>query len=280
MSWQATAWVIEKSKHKGSALLTLLCIANCANESGANAFPGMPRLARDTRMSLRQVSRIIEKLEASGELAVERREGRNHHYSLPLMAPDKLTGVQKPKTPDISAPTPDILTATPDIAVSSDPSVRSVSKNDQRSRARGYKQEPKPPEPKFLYPPPDFEITNSLYVWLAENCFSFTDAELSEATAAWRESRESKPNHFARTLPMWQADWQKFIRVYWNIRQQRNGNGHKKSEQEYTGPVKSKPNPIAENCPDCRGMGNIRFEIDGIWYAKPCKHERSGVAAA
>lgn len=59
-----------------------------------------------------------------------------------------------------------------------------------------------------------------------------------------------------------------------------NGNGHKKPEQEYTGPVKSTPNPKAENCPDCRGMGNVRFEIDGIWYAKPCKHERSGVVAA
>ena len=164
--------------------------------------------------------------------------------------------------------------------ISPDPLV-DPSEIRQRSRARGYKQEPKPPEPKFLYPPPDFEITNSLYVWLAENCFSFTEVELREANTAWRESRESKPNHFARTLPMWQADWKKFIRVYWNIRQQRNGNGHKKqSEQEYTGPVKSKPNPKAENCPDCRGMGNIRFEIEGIWYAKPCKHEGNGVAAA
>lgn len=59
-----------------------------------------------------------------------------------------------------------------------------------------------------------------------------------------------------------------------------NHNGNKRGEQEYTGPVKSVPNPKLENCPDCRGMGNIRFERDGIWYAKPCKHERSGVAAA
>lgn len=112
-----------------------------------------------------------------------------------------------------------------------DPLVDPLEIRETRSRARGYKQEPKPPEPKFLYPPPDFEITNSLYVWLAENCFSFTDAELSEANAAWLESRESKPNHFARTLPMWQADWKKFIRVYWNIRQQRNGNGNGHHEQ-------------------------------------------------
>jgi hypothetical protein len=59
-----------------------------------------------------------------------------------------------------------------------------------------------------------------------------------------------------------------------------NGNGYSKGNQEYTGPVKSKPDPRIENCPDCRGMLNIQFEIDGVKYAKPCKHERSGVVAA
>lgn len=149
------------------------------------------------------------------------------------------------------------------------------------ARARGYKQPSKQSEPKSLYPPPDFEITDALYLWLAEMCFSFSEPELAEATQAWHESRNSEPYTRARTLAMWQADWQKFIRVYWNIRQQRNGNGHKNgNEQPYTGPVRTKPDLKLQNCPDCRGMGNVMIEVDGRQYAKVCKHERSGVVAA
>lgn len=146
MSWQATAWVIEKSAHKGSALLTMLCIANCANEAGTDAFPGLPRLAKDTRMSVRQVSRIIEKLESSGELDVRRIDGRNHHYSFPQMTPDKMSRVRKEKTPDISATPRTFSAPTQDIAMSSDPSVRSISKNGQGAQAIARPRIPGSPE--------------------------------------------------------------------------------------------------------------------------------------
>ena len=285
MSWQATAWVIEHSKHKGSALLTLLCIANCSNESGTDAFPGIPRLARDTRMSLRQVARIIDKLEESGELKVARKEGRSHHYSFPLMTPDKMSGVKKRQTPDIPAPTPDILTATPDIAMSPDPSVRSVSKNSHtpRERAKGYKQELKPPEEKTQLPPPDFEVTPDLKLWLAEMQIAFPPPRIDEITVQWRMACEAEGVGRFRNLTNWQAKWKKYVYWTWTNRNGHsngNGNGHKKFEQQYTGPVKSKPNPKLENCPDCNGMGNVRFQVDGIWYAKPCNHERSEVAVA
>lgn len=111
MSWQATSWVIERSKHKGSALLTLLCIANCANGNGTHARPGMSRLAKDTRMSRRQVVRIVEKLEASGEIAIRKSEGVENSYSLPLMVGtgDKMTRVENATTRDtIMSPTRDI----------------------------------------------------------------------------------------------------------------------------------------------------------------------------
>lgn len=155
---------------------------------------------------------------------------------------------------------------------------------ESRARGGGYKQPPKPIEEKYLYPPPDFQVSEILYLWLAEMCFVFSDTELVDATNAWRESRASKPNHFARTLPMWQADWQKFIRAYWQIRQRdkarSNGNGNGKyHEQPYTGPVKSKPDPVKENCQRCRGMGTYLKKIDGIDYAFNCNHQGQGVAA-
>lgn len=135
MSWQATHWVIENSTHKGSALLTLLCIANCANEDGSDCWPSKERLSRDTRLSQRQLSKIINMLEASGELGVKRSVGRvPNHYFLPLMCTknngDKMTGLTK-QTPSTKAPNPVISRLNPVIASSPDPSVEQ-SKNDQR----------------------------------------------------------------------------------------------------------------------------------------------------
>ena len=60
-----------------------------------------------------------------------------------------------------------------------------------------------------------------------------------------------------------------------------NGNGHKKPEQEYTGPVKSVPDPIKENCETCFGTGTIkRRDAHGYEYAEICKHRGNGVAVA
>jgi hypothetical protein len=150
MSWQATAWVIEHSKHKGSNLLTLLCIANCANEDGSDCWPSKERLAKDTRMSSRQLNRIIDKLEASGELIVRRSPGRlANHYALPLMKPnpDKMSRLGQSPNPDILTPNPDILDANPDIAMSHDPSVRTINKNSHREMV-------KPKRPQTVLTPP------------------------------------------------------------------------------------------------------------------------------
>lgn len=95
-----------------------------------------------------------------------------------------------------------------------------------RARGKGYKTEPKPIEEKTLYPPADFQITELLYLWLAEMCLPFSDDELRTATQAWHESRGAEPYTKGRTLVMWENDWKKFIRAYWEIRQRKNGNGY------------------------------------------------------
>lgn len=127
MSWQATNWVIQNSQHKGSALLVMLCIANCANEDGTDCWPNKARLARDTRLSVRQLDRTVNQLEASGELAVRRSTGRYaNHYGFPLMQvnPDKMTGLKPTKaTPSSLPPNPVISDTNPVIAMSHDPSV-------------------------------------------------------------------------------------------------------------------------------------------------------------
>lgn len=76
MSVRVMAKVWESSRQSGSALLTLLAIADNANDEGV-AFPTQERIAEKVRMSVRQVRTIIHVLEESGELLVTKeRSGR------------------------------------------------------------------------------------------------------------------------------------------------------------------------------------------------------------
>ena len=87
MSIQAMAWVIDNSQQTGHGFVTLLMIANHANAEGKKSWPSMKTLARECRLSVRTIQRVILKLEASGELLVDRSAGRScHSYSIPLMA--------------------------------------------------------------------------------------------------------------------------------------------------------------------------------------------------
>ena len=105
MSVQAFSHVINHSTHKGGELLCLMMIANHAHADGTNAFPSLRTLAGECRMSERQIRRIIDKLETSGELLVDRGIGRGnvHNFSVvmgqpvPISAPkEKRTLCQKP----------------------------------------------------------------------------------------------------------------------------------------------------------------------------------------
>ncbi len=64
MSIQAMAWAIEQQEVKEpETQLVLICLANYAGADGANAFPAISRLMRDTRLSERTVRRHLRKLE-------------------------------------------------------------------------------------------------------------------------------------------------------------------------------------------------------------------------
>lgn len=94
MSVKVSSAVWESSRHKGSALLVLLAIADYAHPDGSNAFPSLVTLARKTRLSPRQVRRIIhEKLVPSGELSVEERPGTSN--TMTVVVPDDSTPVAR-----------------------------------------------------------------------------------------------------------------------------------------------------------------------------------------
>lgn len=70
MSTEALSHVWKNSKQNGTALLVLVAIADGANQDG-EYYPSVSSLAAKCRMKNRNLQRIIRKLEASGELAVE-----------------------------------------------------------------------------------------------------------------------------------------------------------------------------------------------------------------
>ena len=76
MSWEAVKLVFDASKSRGAARLTLLAIAEHAGER--DAFPGLTRLQRYTRLSRETVVNSIRKLEKLGELKVTRTPGGRH----------------------------------------------------------------------------------------------------------------------------------------------------------------------------------------------------------
>lgn len=79
MSVLTTSFVIENSKHKGSMLLLLIMIADAAHPDGTGSYPSIATLAKRTRLSERQVKRMLPELEASGELVVFWSKGRRSH---------------------------------------------------------------------------------------------------------------------------------------------------------------------------------------------------------
>jgi hypothetical protein len=93
MSVQAMSHVWSNSNQKGSNLLVMLAIANYAHADGSNAFPSLSTIAKDSRMSRRQVVRIIKSLEESGELVIDHGDiDRPNHYRIDMSPPsDKMS---------------------------------------------------------------------------------------------------------------------------------------------------------------------------------------------
>ena len=85
MSVQEMSWVIDRSTQKESAFVVLLMIANHAHADGTGAFMSNETLAREARISARQVRNILPKLVEAGELRIfssGRGRGRVNQYAV------------------------------------------------------------------------------------------------------------------------------------------------------------------------------------------------------
>jgi len=97
MSIQAISWVLDHSESELGDRLVLISIASCANSDGEDAWPKVPKIARDSRLSERQVYRCLQNLVELGELKIDNGGGRGNRniYSLPKftkqLKPDNLS---------------------------------------------------------------------------------------------------------------------------------------------------------------------------------------------
>lgn len=96
LSIQAMSWVIENSKHSLGSFVVLLMIANHAKSDGTGAWPSVSTLAREARMSERQVRNCLRNLEQSGELRAAIGAGPHgaNLYELPLMTGANIADVK------------------------------------------------------------------------------------------------------------------------------------------------------------------------------------------
>jgi hypothetical protein len=93
MSAKVVSFIFENSKTVGSARVLMLAIADMANNDG-ECWPGRANLARRVNVSVRQITRLIQECERSGELSVisERRannEYENNRYLINGVAADQ-----------------------------------------------------------------------------------------------------------------------------------------------------------------------------------------------
>lgn len=87
MSIRKMTEVWEYSTHRGSHLLMMLAIADNYNDKRGCAFPGYDYLAKKCKCSRRQAIRLIQDLEKSGELIVDR-TGYFNTYDFKLSTSD------------------------------------------------------------------------------------------------------------------------------------------------------------------------------------------------
>jgi hypothetical protein len=93
MSVQAMSWLLDHSEARLAARLTLISIANHCDSKGENSYPSVGLIAREAKISTREVQRALHILVEIGELQVEFGAGPRgvHLYSIPAVRGDKLS---------------------------------------------------------------------------------------------------------------------------------------------------------------------------------------------
>lgn len=117
-------YVLEHSAQRGNELLTLIVLADHADENGV-CWPSIERLAKLIRADARTARRCVRRLEKTGELKVAVGEGRgnSNRYQIQMQKTLELFPEEKGgKLPEGKTPPRTNRALNPDTAVSAEPS--------------------------------------------------------------------------------------------------------------------------------------------------------------
>ena len=123
MSVKVLTYVLENSAQKGNELLTLIVLADHANEQGLG-WPSVVRIAKLIRADERTARRCIRRLEQSGELKLRKGDGKGgtNLYWIPMQETLELFPDTPGNSPPGKLPPRTKRPETPDTAVSPEPS--------------------------------------------------------------------------------------------------------------------------------------------------------------
>lgn len=80
MSIKAMMHVWQHSRQRGSALVVMLALADMANDDG-ECYPGKAKLSVKCRLTIRNLTLTLKKLEEAGELSITQRRVGNFQQS-------------------------------------------------------------------------------------------------------------------------------------------------------------------------------------------------------
>lgn len=209
MSVAVSSWVWEHSQARGNARLVLLAIADCADDTGANAYPSLNTIADKAKVSRRTAIRAIEELVGMGELERHHGAGRrgqggvSNGYRVTMVAvgtSDTVTPLEPEKgcqdgTSDTLALVPserEVVSTTTRSGVTG--GTRTVLNRPNTETRR------KPATPV----PDDFTVTDRMREWAAAEGIQpwAIDAE-TEQFIDWHRAKDSRNRDWTATWRTW-----------------------------------------------------------------------------
>lgn len=206
-------WVWEHSEATGNDRLVLLALADCADDSGANAYPSLETLATKARVSRRTAIRCVANLTEDGSIEVIRHGGRkgrggtSNGYRVLMDAPsssDDLTPLEErkecqPVTRDKSSLVTNQTEVVTNRVRSGDTGVTRTVEPMNRPEARKARRKPETDAPD------EFLITDAMRAWAAKVGVT---RNLDAITEAFLDHHRAKGNRWRD----WQAAWRKWVR--------------------------------------------------------------------
>lgn len=206
MSVYVSSWVWEHSNATGNARLVLLAIADCADDSGANAWPSLQSIARKAKVSRRTAIRAISELVDMGELECTRGAGQRGAGGVTNRY--RVTMVPAPTGDTVSPPSGDTDGTRDNLALVTNqtevvtPQVKGGDTGGTRTSLTSL--EPTTRRRPATPVPADFTVTDAMAEWAeAQGIQRWAIPLETEQFLDWHRSKDSRNRDWAATWRTW-----------------------------------------------------------------------------